>query len=79
MQNCTDVIVLVCFIVYFSFSFILTACATAAFDNCAECGDVNATTGVAECEECASGFTLEDELETLSCKCTSFFYIKVTR
>ena len=47
----------------------MTDCATATFDNCAECGDVNATTGVAECEDCANGYTLEDELETLSCKC----------
>jgi len=47
------------------------ACATAAFDNCAECGDVNATTEVAECEECSNGYTLEDEEEDLSCVSTS--------
>lgn len=47
------------------------ACSTAAFENCATCGDVNATTDKAECESCNVGYTLEDEEEDLSCVSTS--------
>jgi len=37
------------------------ACATAAFDNCAEC--TNTVNGTANCTECATGYTLKDEVE----------------
>lgn len=42
-------------------------CATAAFENCIECGNIDASTEKAECELCGSGYTLEDMASNKSC------------
>ena len=60
-------------------SFILAACADAAFDNCNSCGDVDSDSQVAECLSCGSGYLLKDDasecldLSSLDCPGT---YVK---
>lgn len=42
-------------------------CSEAAFENCAVCSDIDATSGIATCEACTSSYVLQDEKETGPC------------